>query len=104
MKDENQERWMMWMVQAQHFAERENYPDAVARMKLVHDEVAACLATARDQKRRLNLTLFLERVDKQLEDLRSQHARWRGTIAERRQATIDSAVEEFAKPLPGSTD
>lgn len=104
MKDENQERWMVWMVQAQRFAERENYPDAVARMKLVHDEVAACLSTTRDEKRRLKLSLFLERVEKQLEDLKGKHARWRAAIAERRRATIDNAVQEFARPLPNATD
>ena len=38
------ERWDVWAVQARNFAKRENFTDAVERMKLVRSSIAEALA------------------------------------------------------------
>ena len=43
------ERWALWSVQASGFAKRQNFPDAVARMKLVQRSVADALAAVTDK-------------------------------------------------------
>ncbi len=95
---------MTWMVQAQNFAKRENYPDAVARAKLVRDEVASALSVETDVRRRSQVEQYLGSVETELADLREQYRRWSQAIAARRQATIDNVDEEFARPLPLPVD
>jgi len=101
-KDE--ERWAVWMVQARNFAKRENYTDAVARMKLVRDSVEAALSQAKDPKQRLRLERHLGRAEEQLALLIVKHDAWRSEIAARRQHTITHAAEEMARPLPTRVD
>lgn len=100
----DEERWAVWMVQARNFAKRQNFPDAVARMKLVRDEIHAALHGVVDPKRRERLERHRARADEQLATLESEHDAWRSEIAARRQRTIDQAAEEMARPLPVPTD
>ena len=100
----NEERWAVWMVQAHRFAERENFTDAVARIKLVRDAVHQALAGATDPKQRERLELRLARAEEQLASMESQYDAWRSEIATRRQHTIDQAEEEMARPLPVPVD
>lgn len=95
-----EERWAVWMVQARRFAERENFPDAVARVKLVRDAVRTALAEASDPKQRQRLERHLARASEQLAGMESKYQAWRSEIAARRQHTIDQAAEEMARPLP----
>jgi ElaB/YqjD/DUF883 family membrane-anchored ribosome-binding protein len=100
----NEERWAVWMVQAHRFAKRENFTDAVARIKLVRDAVHQALAGATDPKQRERLELRLARAEEQLASMESQYDAWRSEIATRRQHTIDQAEEEMARPLPVPVD
>jgi hypothetical protein len=100
----DEERWAVWMVQARRFAERENFPDAVARMRLVRDAIAKALGEATDSHRREQLEIELARAEEQLAILESKSLAWRSQIATRRQATIDQAEEEMAQPLPQQVD
>lgn len=100
----NEERWAVWMVQARNFAKRQNYTDAVARMKLVRDAVLASLDDASDPKVRGRLERHLARAEEQLGALSEQYDAWRSEIAARRQHTIDQAAEEMARPLPVPAD
>ena len=100
----NEERWAVWMVQAHRFAKRENFTDAVARIKLVRDAVHQALAGATDPKQRERLELRLARAEEQLSSMESQYDAWRSEIATRRQHTIDQAEEEMARPLPVPVD
>lgn len=100
----NEERWAVWMVQARNFAKRQNYTDAVARMKLVRDAVLASLDDASDPKLRGRLERHLARAEEQLSALSEQYDAWRSEIAARRQHTIDQAAEEMARPLPVPAD
>ncbi|HSN82296.1 MAG TPA: hypothetical protein VLS88_06930 [Polyangiales bacterium] len=101
-KDE--ERWAVWMVQARNFAKRENYPDAVARMKLVRSSVENALAEANDPKQRLRLERHLARAQEELSELTAKYDAWRSEIAARRQHTISHAADEMARPLPTRGD
>lgn len=101
---EEEERWAVWMVQARRFAERENFTDAVARVKLVHEAVENALRGASDPAIRARLQRHLARADEQLASLESQYDAWRSAIAARRQHTIDQAAEEMARPLPTPAD
>jgi len=101
-KDE--ERWAVWMVQAQRFARRQNFSDAVRRMQLTRDAIRQALSDATDPNRRQRLQLLLARADEQLATLRAQYEAWRSKIAAQRQHTIDHAAEEMLRPLPKIVD
>lgn len=94
------ERWALWSVQARNFAKRENFIDAVARMKLVRSSIAEALAGVADSAQKARLEALLARANEQLADLQAQYDAWHAEIAARRQHTIDSAEEEMARPLP----
>jgi hypothetical protein len=100
----DEERWAVWMVQAHRFAKRENFPDAVARTKLVRDAVQQAFGDATDPQQRERLERRLARAKEQLASMESQHEAWRSEIAARRQHTIDQAEEEMARPLPVPAD
>jgi hypothetical protein len=95
-----EERWAVWMVQARNFAKRQNYTDAVARMKLVRDAVRASLDDGGDPKVQERLEGLLARTEEELGVMSAQYEAWRSEIAARRQHTIDQAAEEMARPLP----
>ena len=92
------------MVQARRFAERENFPDAVARMKLVRDAVRKAVGQATSATERTRFEAMLARANEQLDSMQTQYEAWRSKIAERRQQTIDQAAEEMARPLPVTSD
>lgn len=94
------ERWAVWSVQARNFAKRQNFPDAVARMKLVRSSIAEALAGVADATERARLEALLARANEQLDELQAQYDAWHAEIAARRKHTIDSAEEEMARPLP----
>ncbi len=94
------ERWAVWTVQARNFAKRQNFTDAVARMKLVRGAVADALSQAGDPAKKGRLEAYLARADEQLAELEAEYDAWRSQIAERRQHTIESAAEEMARPIP----
>lgn len=94
----------MWSVQARNFAKRQNYPDAVARMKWVERSIADTLSGITDAKQKARVEAYLARTTEQLAELQSQYDAWRSEIAARRQDTIDGAAEEMARPLPGQTE
>jgi len=99
-----EERWAVWMVQARRFAERENFPDAVARIKLVRDAVQEAVGEASNATERVRLESRLARANEQLGSMQLQYEAWRSKIAARRQHTIDQAAEEMARPLPVTSD
>ena len=98
------EKWAVWSVQARNFAKRENYTDAVARMKLVASSIKDALTEVSDPTQRARLEAHLARAEELLGDLQARYDAWRADIAARRQHTIDSAEEEMARPLPGEAD
>jgi TnpA family transposase len=98
------ERWAVWSVQARRFAKRENYTDAVARMSLVKRSMEDALTRVTDAADRKELEALLSRATEQFEDLRASYDEWRTAIATRRQATIDNAAEEMARPIPASSE
>jgi hypothetical protein len=95
-----EDRWAVWTVQARRFAKRENYTDAVARMKLVRDSIEVALDAATDNQERERLHRHLARADEELASLRARYEAWRSEIAARRQHTINHAADEMARPLP----
>jgi hypothetical protein len=102
--ESEKERWAVWAVQARNFAKRENYTDAVARMKLVASSIEDALGEVTDSADRAWLEGFLARANEQLGDLEAEHESWRSQIAARRQQTIEDAAEEMARPLPTQVD
>ena len=99
-----EERWGVWIVQARHFAKRENYTDAVARMRLVQKSIEAALAKETDHALRARIERQQARANDLLGELESEAEAWRSAIAARRQQTIDQAEEEMARPLPLASD
>ena len=100
----HEERWAVWLVQARNFAKRQNYTDAVARMKLVRDAVRASLDDASNPGVQQRLERHLARAEEELGVMSAQYEAWRSEIAARRQHTIDQAAEEMARPLPVPSD
>lgn len=95
-----EDRWGVWTVQARQFALKENYPDAVARMKLVCRSIEEALQEADDPSDTKRLETRLAAANDLLGELVEQLEAWRSKIAARRQQTIDSAAEEMTRPLP----
>lgn len=95
-----EDRWAVWTVQARRFARRENYTDAVARMKLVRDSIEVTLDALTDNQERERLESHLARAEEELARLKARYQAWRSEIAARRQHTIDHAADEMARPLP----
>lgn len=92
------------MVQARQFAKRENYPDAVARMRAVKESIEQSLESETDPALRGRIERHLARADELLSELQSSLEAWRKVIAVRRQETIDQAEDEMARPLPLAAD
>lgn len=97
-------RWATWTVQARNFAKRQNFTDAVARMKLVKSSIREALDGVSDAQEKTRLEAHLVRAEEQLAELQADYDTWRSEIARRRQHTIESAEEEMARPLPVTSD
>ncbi len=98
------ERWATWAVQARNFAKRQNFTDAVARMKLVQASIQTSLADVSDAGDKARLEAHLALANEQLAELEAQYEAWHSEISERRQHTIDSAAEEMSRPIPSPTE
>jgi len=79
------------LAQAQRFAERDNFIDAVARVEHVLSQLDGAGEGSAAMR---------ARAEGELADYRARHALWAGAIAARREATVDGAAEEMARPLP----
>ncbi|NOY91795.1 MAG: hypothetical protein GXP55_11415, partial [Deltaproteobacteria bacterium] len=79
------------LAQAQRFAERDNFIDAVARVEHVLHQLEGSGE---------GLAAMRARAEGELSDYRARHAVWAEGIATRRKATVDGAAEEMARPLP----
>ena len=93
------ERWDVWMVQAQRFARRENYIDALGRVRLVLREVDAAIEAASGEER-ASLERFKARAERRAAQIRETFDAWNAKIAARRQTWTDAADEEMKRPLP----
>lgn len=93
------ERWDVWMVQAQRFARRENYIDALGRLRLVLSEVDAALESDEGSER-ASLERYKARVERRVAQIRSAFEAWNAKIAARRQSWTDAAGDEMKRPLP----
>ncbi len=92
------------MVQAERFARRENYIDALGRTRLVLSEIDAALAEADDDKERTELTRYRAYVERRMKTIREQFDAWNAKIAARRAQSIAQADEEMKRPLPYGPD
>lgn len=106
MKDVTpRERWEVWMHQAQRFADRENYIDALGRARMVLREVTLALESGDlEEQQEQRLQRFAARVDRRMKGYRKQFEVWNAKIAARRAASIAAAEEEMARPLPIGPD
>ena len=104
MNDSNpRSRWDMWMVQAERFAKRENYIDALGRARLVLSEVERALKET-EGKERESLSRFRHRVERRVARIRERFEAWNAKIAARRAKWIENAEEEMSRPLPLGPD
>lgn len=94
------ERWDAWMVQAQRFARRENYIDALGRVRRVLEEVQSAVDAETDAAELERLRRFAHRVEKRHQRIRDQFEAWNEKIRARRQAATDNAANEMACPMP----
>lgn len=100
MKDASQrERWDVWMVQAQRFTRRENYIDALGRVRLVLREVDEAIETSSGEER-AELERFRARADRRATQIRETFDAWNAKIAARRLSWVAAADEEMKRPLP----
>lgn len=102
-----QEEWAVGMAQAQRFAARENYFEAVGRVRAVRVEVLEALESAQraeDIKLSGRLERFVFQVSAELSALEASHQAWNGRIADIRAGHLAGAAEEMARPLPNPVD
>jgi heme oxygenase len=93
------ERWDVWMVQAQRFARRENYIDALGRVRLVLREVDEAIESATGEER-TSLERYRARAERRATQIRAAFEAWNAKIAARRQSWTDASDEEMKRPLP----
>ncbi len=95
----DEQRWGVYLVQAQNFAKRENYVEAVSRAGLVVDEAEAALAgaTGEDRERVAEVLLRARKLQKAYQ---ASLDAWNARIAARRAKVIEGAEAEMARPLP----
>jgi len=86
-----QESLNRMLAQAQRFAERDNYIDAVARVEHVLGELEGMGESFASMR---------ARAEGELSDYRARHTIWASAIAAHRKAVVDGAAEEMARPLP----
>lgn len=96
-------RWDTWMVQAQNFAKREIYMEAMARAQLVIDEVHAAIESASDDEK-ARLMRYRHRAERRQAKFREQFEVWNAAIAARRALATKNAATEMAEPLPIGSD
>lgn len=102
-----QEEWAVGMAQAQRFAARENYFEAVGRARSVHTEVVAALESSKssgDAKLSGRLERFLFQVNAELGALEVSQRAWNARLAEIRAKSLAGAAEEMSRPLPNPVD
>jgi hypothetical protein len=95
-----EERWGIWMTQAQNFEKRENYIEAVSRAALVARSASEALAAAGDAGAKARYAQVLLRAEKQRDRLQVKLDAWNAKIAARREAVVAGAEEEMSRPLP----
>lgn len=99
----SRERWDVWMVQAERFARRENYIDALGRLRLILREIGEALEGA-DEEATAKLVRFQARVERRREAIRAKFEAWNAKIAARRQSWTEQADAEMKAPLPLAPD
>ena len=95
-----EERWGIWMTQAQNFEKRENYVEAVSRAGLVSRSVSEALAHEVDPDTRARYEQMRLMAEKRREALQRKLDAWNAKIAAHRAAVIAGAAEEMSRPLP----
>ena len=101
MKDvSNEERWQVMLVQARRFAEKESYVDAVARARLVRDQMREARRQARGADEVARLERSLVPVERELTGYEQQNTAWRERITALARARREGAEEEMRRPLP----
>jgi hypothetical protein len=95
-----EERWGIWMTQAQNFEKRENYVEAVSRAGLVAQSVSEALALEVDPNTKARYAQLQLRAEKQRESLQRKLDAWNAKLAAHRAAVIAGAAEEMSRPLP----
>jgi len=99
------EDWQVGLTQAQRFASRENYFEAIGRLQAVIAEIDAALGSeGLDAKARGRLDRLRFQVAAQLEEVSAKHAAWNARIASIREAHRLGAEEEMMRPLPVPAD
>lgn len=95
-----EERWSVSLVQAQRFARRDNFVDAIARARGVRDDVRAALAAEVDVGARQKLEGLLRVAERALGSYEIAFADWNGKIAAARAERMANAAVEQSTPLP----
>lgn len=98
------EHWQVGMTQAQRFAARDNYFEAVGRLEAIGGEIDTALAAATDAKVRGRLERLRFQVTSQIRELSAKHAAWNARIAAIRDSHLQGAAEEMRRPLPNPVD
>lgn len=99
-----QEEWAVCMAQAQRFAARENFFEAIGRARVVRDQVEATLASASDNRQKGRLERFLFQVKAELASLEEKQAAWNARLKDIRARSLAGAAEEMSRPLPNPVD
>lgn len=95
-----EERWTVWLVQAERFALKDAFTEARGRARLVCEEIRAAIAAAKDGADTTRLERRLARAEAAFDGYGAQLEQWSAAIAKRREATVDGAEEEMKRPLP----
>jgi len=99
------EDWQVGLTQAQRFAARDNFFEAVGRLKVVLADIDGALtAEGLDPKVRGRVERLRFQVAADLKEASAKFDAWNARIAEIREAQRLGAEEEMKRPLPVPAD
>ena len=98
--EKRQKNWDTWMVQANRFAKRENYLDAIGRMEHMLKDIHQASSTSTSEKDKTIIDNYRKRSKEQLNNFQKYFNLWNEKIRSRRMQAIHQASQETHKPLP----
>ena len=99
--DEISNQILVWLAQAQRFADKDNYVDAVARASACCVEVSRVKKIASvDRDTLLQLEALEQRATALRDTFKAREQSWNEAIRQRRFEAIGDADAEMKRPLP----
>jgi hypothetical protein len=94
------ERWNQMFVQAEEFDAVGKPEEGRARARLALSEIKAAHDSTTDPSEVRELTRFLRRAERYVEEYDESHAKWQAEVLERQKKFLEREEKAYHAPLP----